>query len=367
MANQLPSYWGNPPQTPVSKHAPQPSPSPAPQPPVAPDPPAEPVAGPEVQTAVEPAAQPAEQSVEPVAQPTEQPAETQPEQPAQPTQPIQPEPPQPSKKKTNVGVVIAVSIIAGLAILISGFAACGAITGSAIEELNESSYSEDDLWDDLSPQDDSNSSSATETDSMNASLRSYYGLSGSSAISSDDLDNIAKQIPGSMLVVGKDQKEAGVYKIGEDLDAGTYWFQNGSAHSLCYFYVLDPSSEGYNVSLANNYYGHNLIDVKDGQVLIVDNSGTITSIDKMTQTFKSPYTSGVYRVGVDVPAGTYQLSVGDGIDSNYSAYYVMSDLKYENSSYIENNYFISNDDPGTITLKEGTYIELLNMTMTPAE
>ena len=82
----------------------------------------------------------------------------------------------------------------------------------------------------------------------------------------------------------------------------------------------------------------------------------------MDETFSSPYQSGVYRVGIDIPAGTYQLKLGPADD--YSACYVMKDLNFTDDSYLFEGYYIEGDQPDEVVLEEGTYVELYNMCMT---
>ena len=213
-----------------------------------------------------------------------------------------------------------------------------------------------------------NNYSSNEQSTLNSSTRQALGLSGSSSFTENDLATVEASCfnNASIKPDANGNYGVGVYRVGTDLPAGTYWF-GGSSSELSYFYILTPTSDGastYNVSHANNYYGHNLMELQDGEVFILDNNGTMTPIEKVSQQFSQPYTSGVYRVGTDIPAGTYKLSVGDGAD-DYSACYVMSDLNFTNSSYLYSNYFVPGDTPGEITLKEGTYIELYNMQMTP--
>ena len=42
----------------------------------------------------------------------------------------------------------------------------------------------------------------------------------------------------------------------------------------------------------------------------------------------------------------------------------MKDLEFSDSSYLLETYYIEGDQPDEITLQEGTYIELYNMSMT---
>ena len=155
-----------------------------------------------------------------------------------------------------------------------------------------------------------------------------------------------------------------MYFVGSDLPQGSYWF-TGSNDELSYFFILEPTeTEGtFNVDHINNYYGHNLMEVEEGEVLVLVNNGTMQPLDSFKETFSAPYLSGTYRVGTDIPAGTYQLSLGEAND--YSACYVMSDLDFDTDSYLYEAYYIEGDDPEEITLDEGTYVELYNMSMKP--
>ncbi len=285
---------------------------------------------------------------------------------AQPSAPTAPPAPQPAQKKGNKGVVIA--IVAAIVVLLLGMAGCSACTVALSSGANSylgSTYG--------NPQnipsfdnDQRGNSSSTDSDQayLNAQTRSAFDLQGSSALTEEELSQVqAGFFEGSSIAPNSEGiYPQGVFHVGTDLPAGTYWF-SGSNSALSYFFILQPTSDGastYNTVHVNSYYGHNLMDLKDGEVLILVNNGTMTPIAKMTQQFTSPYGSGVYRVGTDIPAGSYRVIVGDGAD-DYSAYYVMSDLNYSDDSYLESDYFVSGDTGTEITLEEGTYVELYNM------
>ncbi len=371
-----PSYWGNPPQTPVSKHAPQQAGNQANgnQPPVPPTPAeqsnsAAATPQPDQQQAgqTEAGYQQQADSQQSAAQgePGQQPNaaagfSTQPSTPAAP--PVPPSGP----KKGNKGVVIA--IIAAIVVLLLGMAGCSACTvalSSGADSYLGSTYG--------SPQnipshdnDHNGRSSSTETDQayLNAQTRSAFDLQGSSALTEEELSQVQAGYfeGGSITPNSEGIYPQGVFHVGTDLPAGSYWF-SGSNSALSYFFILQPTSDGantYNTVHVNSYYGHNLMNLEDGEVLILANSGTMTPLSKMTEQFTSPYGSGVYRVGTDIPAGSYRVIVGDGANT-YSAYYVMSDLNYSDDSYLESNYFVSGDTGTEITLEEGTYVELYNM------
>ena len=197
---------------------------------------------------------------------------------------------------------------------------------------------------------------------LNEQFRALYlnNAPNTGTLSRTELDTI-----NSLFANARDndasEHQPGVYYVGETLDPGSYWF-NGTDERLTYFTVLTPVQDGsYQVSLINNYYGHNLFDLAEGDVLVIEED--FIPLDAMKETFEAPYESGVYRVGTDIPAGTYRLTAGDAQD--YYAYYIMSDLKYEPSSYIEENLYLDANKQIIITVEEGTYLELYNLKATP--
>ena len=375
-----PSYWGNPPKTPVSKYAqqaenPQETGNQAPIPP-APQP--QPAAN-QPTPGAQPAAQPSPQQSAAQAQEAYQQGSPDGDVPAQqqnpsasgsgfaqPSNPTAPPAPQPAPKKGNKGVVIA--IVAAIVVLLLGMAGCSACTVALSSGANSylgSTYGNPQNIPSFDNGQRGNSSS-TDNDQayMNAQTRSAFDLQGSSALTEEELAQVQAGFfeGGSVAPNSEGIYPQGVFHVGTDLPAGTYWF-SGSNSALSYFFILQPTSDGastYNTVHVNSYYGHNLMELKDGEVLILVNNGTMTPIAKMTQQFTSPYGSGVYRVGTDIPAGSYRVIVGDGAD-DYSAYYVMSDLNYSDDSYLESDYFVSGDTGTEITLEEGTYVELYNM------
>jgi hypothetical protein len=153
---------------------------------------------------------------------------------------------------------------------------------------------------------------------------------------------------------------AGFYKVGDDIPAGTYWIDGGDS-TESYFFVFSESDGSYNTEVMNHYYGKYMAEFKDGQYLAVDNGSYFMPVDSAPKA-SAPYLNGVYRVGTDIPAGTYTLSGGEAND--YCAYFIMNSLDFTGDNVIEQNEFYdASTIPSeyTITLEEGTYIELYNM------
>lgn len=386
-----PSYWGNPPQTPTaaSRAQRQAMPQQAWQPqsvgrqPAGPEqasqPYAAPPTGPNTQQGHtdQPRTQP---QATPYAQPQ---AAPQPQQqpgvaPVQAAPPQQPDgtpqqhpnatsgqPNKRHKSRRHSVVIVAIAAVATLAVIICVVLLVRGAIQAGIEQIaGSTANAPSGIVDDGGSFD-----SATEPDiaMMNSTVRSYYGLSGSDPLTRDELDAIQHDHFDDADHSGQ-AMPSGVYIVGETINAGTYWFEGEDAE-LSSFYLLQPTDDGkgYNVALLNDYYGHNLMELKNGEVLILDNDEGMRHIDPIAPLdngFKAPYSSGVYRVGVDVPAGSYRLGIGSGAD-DFSAIYIMSDLEYTDGSYLYEAQYVEGDRPDEVTLEEGTYVELYNMTMSP--
>lgn len=265
-----------------------------------------------------------------------------------------------SKKPLIIGIIVAVILLVVLGI--AGCSALGAFYSINNEISSEINHHENSIEDDRA---------YDETASLNIAFREYFNLDNGSehdeaALSTQELDSIQDHVfhHGSKSPNKEGEYEPGVYYVGEDLPAGSYWFEGDDEH-LSSFFILQPSSTtdgAYDVVHINDYYGHNLMDLKEGEVFILDNHDSMEPLSKMDETFTDPYTSGTYRVGTDIPAGTYYVAA-DNAANDYCAYYIMTDLKFNDSSYRDIDYLIEGDEPLKITLKEGEYIELYNMTM----
>ncbi len=273
-----------------------------------------------------------------------------------PTAPMPPEEPRPEGRSSTARiaiVIVAILGVLGIAAFVTGCSALALVS--------------DDYQHRASLQLPSESSAVDgETAAMNDTLRDSFGLAGTGPITEGDLSIIEGYFSQNETEQHEDGAyEPGVFRVGTDIPAGRYWF-TGDDSAPSAFYILRPDEKRtveYNVAYANTYYGHNLMDVDDGEILIIDNEGLFMPIDEMKETFEPPYGNGVYRVGVDIPAGSYALSLGPNDD--LCAYSVMKDLRYLDSSYIDQGFYVEGDGPGELTLSEGTYVELYNMTLTP--
>ena len=203
---------------------------------------------------------------------------------------------------------------------------------------------------------------------MNNNFRYRYSLDDdkTDALSKHELSQVNALLAGDNPTSSDTKYQPGVYHIGKDMPAGSYWVE-GNDTQVTYYFVLKTeqntsSKEAYNVSNGNHYYGHNIIEVSEGDVLVIEEEAV--PLNQMNEKFSAPYKSGMYRVGIDIPAGTYTLSAGKADD--LYGYFIMKDLSYSETSYLEQSYFMNMNEHPTITLNEVTYIELYNLTMKPS-
>ena len=382
-------YWGNPPQTPLPNRMPgQPgsyppyqvprpvhpsaaAPAPNPQQPnqganpyVQPAQTAAPYTQPnsyQQPTQQAPTQQPTQQQKQPsFRQPAEQVAEQSIPQSTYTQTPPPAAPVTPQKKRgLSTGVLVTVIVLAVLLASIGGCAALWGLVNNASTTLPLSNIEQHPSY---------SNSPHTDDETMNSGLRYRYLLEDNNygALTTDELSKIDTLLKGDDLYSTDEEHQPGVYYVGKDIPAGLYWV-DGDETELTYYFKLKPTQDGsaqtaYTVSHGNSYYGHNIVDAAEGDVLIIEEEAL--PLDQMNEKFTSPYKSGVYRVGADIPAGTYTLSAGKADD--YYGYYVMKDLSYNEDSYLDQGYFMNVNEHPTVTLKEDTYIELYNLTMKPA-
>lgn len=193
----------------------------------------------------------------------------------------------------------------------------------------------------------------------------YYG-----GFTLSDIKEAAGDLPCDIDDEGKAAQ--GVYVVGRDIDEGLYFLQgNPSTESECY--LFDPEGFGtYNMDAAVTYTGNYFADLEDGQVVVfMPNSTSMLMIPADQADFQpqAPYASGLYRVGQDIPAGTYTITVSPDAPRNASqdyAAYVMKDLDFDDDSITDSKPLLRGSTQ-TITVENGEWLELFGTIATPAE
>lgn len=198
---------------------------------------------------------------------------------------------------------------------------------------------------------------------------SYGNSNGANERSYEAIKEAAGDLPNE-IVDGK--CSPGVYRVGtgQDIEPGRYFFE-GSMDEEGYFTVFDGSSNGYEIESAITYFGNYFADLEEGDlvVFIGPDDGRMYLSDKADFDPEAPYESGLYRVGTDIPAGTYTVTVQDeaaAASDQDSAAYVMKDLEFDDDSVTDTKYVLKGGSQ-TVTVKDGEWLELFAATATPAE
>ena len=193
----------------------------------------------------------------------------------------------------------------------------------------------------------------------------YYG-----GFTLSDIKEAAGDLPCDIDDEGK--ATPGVYVVGRDIDEGLYFLQgNPSTESECYLFTPEGSGT-YSMSTAVTYTGNYFADLEKGQVVVFMPSAKsmlMIPADQADFQPQAPYASGLYRVGQDIPAGTYTITVSTDAPHNASqdyAAYVMKDLDFDDDSITDSKPLLRGGTQ-TITVEDGEWLELFGTIATPTE
>lgn len=167
---------------------------------------------------------------------------------------------------------------------------------------------------------------------------------------------------------------SGVYRVGagQDIEPGRYFFE-GSMDEEGYFSIFDSagSSGGYDIESAISYFGNYFADLEEGDLVVFMGAGDdrMYLADKADFKPEAPYDSGLYRVGTDIPAGTYTVTAQDeaaAVADQDSAAFVMKSIDFDDDPITDTKYVLKGGSQ-TVTVKDGEWLELFAATATPAE
>ena len=259
--------------------------------------------------------------------------------------------PKPAKKWPWILLGCALAFLMGLGGCV-GFAAVGMVADSLHSRADGvHSYDFDDLPYGYDPDDLPDSD--------------YYG-----GFTLSDIKEAAGDLPCDIDDEGK--ATAGVYVVGRDIDEGLYFLQ-GNPSSEAEFYLFSPEGSGtYSMSAAVTYTGNYFADLENGEVIAFmpsANSMLMIPADQADFQPQAPYASGLYRVGQDIPAGTYTITISPDAPHNASqdyAAYVMKDLDFDDDSITDSKPLLRGSTQ-TVTVEDGDWLELFGTTATPTE
>lgn len=171
--------------------------------------------------------------------------------------------------------------------------------------------------------------------------------------------------------VSDNRASAGVYEVGpgKDLAPGQY-FLDGTAATESAYYVFDQvgSSDTYRLKDSFVYFGNYFADLAAGEVVVylphfsdayLYPAKDVSSMPPAPFSSK-PLLSGLYRVGKDIPAGTYRVfpdQQAGAAATQKSQVFVMKDLAFGPASMLLQKPLTARKSQ-MITVKDGQYLEL---------
>lgn len=165
----------------------------------------------------------------------------------------------------------------------------------------------------------------------------------------------------------------GVYEVGvgKDIEPGLYYMEGDPTQAISYTIYAAVSPEYYQSVRAINYFGNYFANLKEGDVLAWDAPDNLRFYPAEHASFKptAPYQSGLYRVGKDIPAGVYNITINPALKPEGGiepGAFVMSDLEFSTFSITDEKHVLPGGSQA-ITVKDGDWLELYAAQATPAE
>ena len=276
----------------------------------------------------------------------------QPPVPPYPMQPPYPSAPQPPEKKKVWPWVLSGCLVLILLLGIGGCVSCTAC--SVISDVASDRYGYGDRYDYPYGYD-------------------YGDSSDSGTTGLFTLSDIKEAFGGDPGKVEDGRCTPGVFEVGvgKDVEPGRYYFE-GSQDQEANFYVFDgEGDDSYSLDKAVVYFGNYFADLEEGDVVAFDATDDLRFYPLASAVFEPAgpaYASGLYRVGTDIPAGTYTVTVNDeaaGAAEQDCAAFVMKDLDFDDDSITDTKY-VAHGGSQTVTVKDGDYLELYATTASPA-
>ena len=141
-----------------------------------------------------------------------------------------------------------------------------------------------------------------------------------------------------------------MYKVGVDISAGNYYIVATSSSG---YYCISTDSLADDIVANDNFKGNSYITVQDGQYLKLSRCDMISVSDMEPLRLSGTISDGMYRVGIDIPAGEYLLTTeGRGyycISTDSLADDIVANDNFKGNSYI--------------TVQDGQYLKLSRCSM----
>lgn len=147
---------------------------------------------------------------------------------------------------------------------------------------------------------------------------------------------------------------AGTHKVGEDIPAGEYYLRVSGRSG--YFAILKaPNDDIDNIIANDNFDNCSFVTVRNGEYLQLSGCYAISVNDMEPMNLSGRVANGMYRVGVDIPAGEYRVTASGS--SGYGYYEIDKDSRHVLNSIKSNEFF---ENSSYIKVKSGQYLLLSN-------
>ena len=150
---------------------------------------------------------------------------------------------------------------------------------------------------------------------------------------------------------------SGMYKVGTDLPAGEYLFTATGSYRA---YVCASTDSNQDDIIENeNFNGSFFMTVKDGQYLEASRCQFVLASEATVEINQDgSFGEGMYRVGIDIPAGEYKLTA----DSDTWGYWCIYNNTKTPFDIVNNDNF---DNSTYVTVRKGQYLQLSRCTAKP--
>lgn len=278
--------------------------------------------------------------------------------PVQPPYPAAPEPP----KQRKVWPWVLVGILVVFVLGIGGCVSC--VSCAILSDISDNHrYNNYNDTYDYGYGDDYDYYNYDDSDTYD------YGYNGDSTFTLDYIKDMLSLSDGKMV---DGAYTPGVYEVGagKDLKPGLYYVEGNPTAELDYVVFDSTSSSKYEVDYGVTYFNNYFVELEEGEVFAWDADSDLRMYPAADASFapEAPYQSGLYRVGTDIPAGTYTITIQTDAATkanNEPGAFVMKDLDFDDDSITDTKYIIAGGSQ-TVTLKDGEWFELYAATATAA-
>jgi hypothetical protein len=156
----------------------------------------------------------------------------------------------------------------------------------------------------------------------------------------------------------------GLYTVGkgQDIEAGLYYLEGSQTTQGSFYHFKASTNDTYELLARVIYFGNYYAELEEGDVIVFFEPVSCTMFLAKSQdiTFTEPLQSGLYRIGTDIPAGTYTFYVQKEAAANASqtsGVYLMRDLNWDENSFID-SYLLFSFESYTLTVEDGDILEL---------